>query len=257
MTNSIYTCDICQKTFSSKFSLKSHKNWHNPNYATASKKGAAKGRDIMAKNNTYNNLRFKRINDYNINPTKCKECLTPLKYDSRNNKFCNNSCSASYQNKNGTFIRKGPKPSIKYPSSKVEIRTCSLTGKTWWYNGKYRRSSPYKKSIKKQYYDKCKFKFNIYDYPDIFDLSLIEKHGWYSCPSKKRNTGVKNINGISRDHKVSIKEAFDNNYDPYYISHIMNCDLILHSENKKKQHHSSITYNELVILVNKYDSKLI
>lgn len=258
MTSSIYTCDVCHKSYSSKSSLRSHKNWHNPDYVLVSKKAATKGRDAMNKNQTHNNLRSKRISEYNSNPKKCKECKEPLPYDSKQNKFCNHSCAASYQNKHGTFTKRGPSKSkpIKYPSTKVEPKICDITGKVWWYNARHARLSPYRKTIKEQYYSKCAFKFNVYNYPDLFNLSLIEKHGWYTCPGKKRPSIKKNINGVSRDHKISIKEAFDNNYDPYYISHIMNCDLVLHSENKKKQSKSSITYEELIILVNNYDSNL-
>lgn len=204
----------------------------------------------------------KKIMDYNLNPNHCLHCRKKLDYEHRKNKFCSHSCSAS---KNNPGTKRGPKKDpnsnaeIKrhkklYPYSRVEPRICENTGKIWWYNGRHRRLSPYRKSLKEQYYDKCAFKFNVYHYPDIFDLSLIEKHGWYSCPGRKRGTGIKNTNGVSRDHKVSRKEAFENSYDPYYISHIMNCDLILHSENKIKHSKSSLAYEDLVRLVIEYDN---
>jgi very-short-patch-repair endonuclease len=41
-----------------------------------------------------------RIQLYNINPTICSYCNNPLEYAKRNNKFCNNSCSASSTNTN-------------------------------------------------------------------------------------------------------------------------------------------------------------
>lgn len=139
------------------------------------------------------------------------------------------------------------------PYSDIEYRICDITGKAWLYNGKHRKISPHTKSLKEQYYKKCSFKFNVYDYPNIFDLSLITKYGWYSCPGKKRKDKIKNINGVSRDHKVSINEGYKKSYDTYYMSHIMNCDLILHSENKIKNTSSSISYDELIRLVDEYD----
>jgi hypothetical protein len=62
-----------------------------------------------------------------------------------------------------------------------------------------------------------------------------------------------NKNGISRDHRVSVFEAIRQNYDPYYIKHPVNCELMLHCENNKKKSKSSISYDQLVKLVNDYD----
>lgn len=40
-----------------------------------------------------------RINEYNKNPNKCKQCEQPLPYKKRHNKFCSHSCAGSYNNK--------------------------------------------------------------------------------------------------------------------------------------------------------------
>lgn len=96
-----------------------------------------------------------------------------------------------------------------------------------------------------------RFKFNVYHYPDLFDLGQLTNLGFYSPGGK---SGAWNINGMSRDHKVSIAEAIKNNYDPYYISHPCNCELMPHKENGKKRTKSSITYQELIKLVDDYDS---
>lgn len=97
-----------------------------------------------------------------------------------------------------------------------------------------------------------KFSFKVNDYPDLLDLSLIEKHGWYS-PGGGKCPLPKNINGISRDHKISINDAIKNGYDPYYIKHPCNCELMLHSANYKKKAKSSMTYEELISIVSKYE----
>lgn len=96
------------------------------------------------------------------------------------------------------------------------------------------------KSEWEQYAIKCKFKFNVYDYPDKFDLSLINEHGWYSASNRGNN-----LNGVSRDHRYSVKQGFINGIDPDIISHPANCSLILHTENQSKREKCSITLEQL------------
>lgn len=90
------------------------------------------------------------------------------------------------------------------------------------------------------------FTFNIYDYGEMFDLKLLSTIGW-------RNTKT-NPNGMTRDHRVSVNEAIRNNYDPYYIKHPINCELMLFNDNNKKNTKSSITYTELVKLVDAFEN---
>ena len=52
----------------------------------------------IASSKTHNEQKQKRIEEYNLNPTKCKHCGKSLDYEHRNNKFCCQSCSASYNN---------------------------------------------------------------------------------------------------------------------------------------------------------------
>ena len=101
--------------------------------------------------------------------------------------------------------------------------------------------------------NRYKFTFNVYNYPDLFDLDRIKEIGWFAPGGK---SGRWNINGLSRDHKVSVNEAILNNYDYYYITHPMNCEIISHKMNNKKKTKSSITYEELVKLVDDYDRKM-
>lgn len=94
------------------------------------------------------------------------------------------------------------------------------------------------------------FKFNVYDYPDLFDISLLNSVGFYAPGGK---SGRWNKTGLSRDHKVSISDARKYDYDNYYISHPLNCELMPHSSNSKKSSSSSMTYEELVFKVNNYN----
>lgn len=87
----------------------------------------------------------------------------------------------------------------------------------------------------------CAFKFNVFDYPNYYDLTLIEKFGWYSAANRGNN-----LSGVSRDHMYSVKDGFRNNVDPSIISHPANCCLMLHKDNNEKKTKSSITLEELI-----------
>jgi hypothetical protein len=113
-------------------------------------------------------------------------------------------------------------------------------------DGTTRRCSPYVKTIKEQYYFNARFKFNVYHFPDKFDLDLIKTHGWYSCPGKKRKHDQKNINGVSRDHLISVSYGFKNSIDPKILSHPANCRIMIHLENKRKHAKCELTLNELL-----------
>lgn len=100
-----------------------------------------------------------------------------------------------------------------------------------------------------QYKFDCRFKFNVYDYPDWFDLTLINAHGWYSAANRGNN-----INGVSRDHKYSISEGFRQGISSVIISHPMNCELLLQSMNSKKKTKCSITLEELTEAIKKFEA---
>ena len=188
-----------------------------------------------------------RIDTYESNPSICKHCKSPLSYDQRHNKYCSHSCSAFATN--NVIRKRGPIPKEKHPFCTVEFILCSKTNK--WYsnrnsNGSIRKVSPYVKTEKEKYYQAARFRFNVYQFPEKFDLDLVNNHGWYSCPGKKRKRSAKNINGVSRDHLMSVSYGFKNNIDPAIISHPANCQIVLHSENKRKAESCKITLEELL-----------
>ena len=102
----------------------------------------------------------------------------------------------------------------------------------------------------KKYRLDSNFKFNLSDYPDEFDFSLVEKYGWYS-PSNKKN----NLGGVSRDHMLSVKEGFEMQIDPKIISHPANCKLMIHTENISKNKKSIITIDELILRIEIFNKK--
>lgn len=199
---------------------------------------------------------------YLENPNNCKWCNKILEYNKRHNLFCGPSCRAKQTNseriKNGYSLSPVSRDNIRFklakivgPYSKVRFQSCKFcqtyfratTTKTVcdncqhlkWYNNK----------------DQYSFKFNVFDYPDLFDLGLLSKVGWVSFGGKRG--GQKNPNGLSRDHKVSVNEAKLKGHDPYYISHPCNCQLIPMDQNNKKKTKSSISFSELVKMVDEYD----
>jgi len=177
----------------------------------------------------------------------CKNCNT-------GNHFCSSSCSATFTNKGKKHSeetkRKMSEAQRKiYPSSRIFHSKCDICGKITItrYKKKYCR---FCYDNRRSYGYACRFSFNVYKFPEKFNLKLIEKHGWYSTPGSRK--GIKNTNGISRDHKLSISYGWENNINPNILSHPANCVLIRHLENQKKNTKSSITLKELKNLIKKW-----
>lgn len=99
----------------------------------------------------------------------------------------------------------------------------------------------------KNYKSRCYFKFKLSDYPNEFDLSLLEKYGFYHPKV--------NLQGISRDHIISVKYGFENKIDPKIMSHPANCKLMIHSENNKKKTRSDLTLEQLLHRIDEWNRK--
>lgn len=202
------------------------------------------------------NTRILKEFEYNSNPTYCRCCSEPLPYVKRNNLYCTQSCAAKETNK--IPRKRGPESKPKFLFSRIKFLWCPIA-EQWYCNrnpdGSFRRKSPYVKTLKELYYYNARFKFNVYHFPEEFDLSLIEELGWYTCPGKKRKNGVLNVNGISRDHIISISYGFANGIDPFIIGHPANCRLMPHSDNKRKQHYCDMTLDELMVRIKEWEVK--
>ena len=96
----------------------------------------------------------------------------------------------------------------------------------------------------------CSFKFNVFDFPDEFDIGLVEQHGWY----KAKNRG-NNLTGVSRDHIVSVRYGFDNGISPELISHPANCQLLQHGMNVSKGKNCDLTIEELFVKISNWNDK--
>ena len=86
----------------------------------------------------------------------------------------------------------------------------------------------------------CKFQFQLNKYPTAFDFDSLRKHGMYTAPNRGNN-----FNGLVRDHMVSIFYGFENSIPPEIIRHPANCQLLILSENSKKNKSCSISIEEL------------
>lgn len=165
----------------------------------------------------------------------------------KNTKFCSRSCGNSHifslerkeklkkaQNKNKKLFK------CKYCHSEYfQIKKsrgfCSDKCSKNYYKEK-------KLIVKRSFRHQCRFKFDVFDYPNEFDLSLIEKFGFYRPINAKNGA---NLNGVSLDHILSISDASKNNIDPKIIGHPANCKLMIHNQNISKGKKSLITLSEL------------
>lgn len=258
------SCNTCNKNFTSALALAGHKRVH----------GQSAGKIFQVLCSciyTRKVVKSQNLNKYQSNLGPCKQCKNLFRPTVQRKYFCSQSCSASFNN-----AARGPRSaltkakisnSLKRPVSKKQKKNtvefigpysklftcCCRHCKTKFVSRTKRQyccahRNLYAASSKAGY----KFTFNVFNYPDLFDLDLLKRYGWFSPGGK---SGSWNISGLSRDHRVSVTEAIANNYDPYYITHPINCELMPHAENNKKKTKSSISYCELKQLVDDYDKK--
>lgn len=241
--------------------------------------GSVEQKQLFA-NNYMSSVSKNAKEKYDQHPKLCKGCNKIIDYKDRVNKFCSHSCAGSYSNKqrkkNGWALSANQKLSISKTLIKhnaaVGNRPKSLHETIKTASGGFSRvhfmkckfcNDMFTAGTATQVCNNCQhlkwnnnkdqysFKFNIFDYPNLFDLEMLQQIGWVAFGGKRG--GNKNRNGLSRDHKISVNDAKKFSYDPYYISHPLNCELMPHIQNNKKKSKSSISYRELVKLVDDFD----
>ena len=220
---------------------------------------------------TFKQKKKEREGEYLENPKYCKECNQIIPFDKihDNEFYCSRSCSASNINKNrdvtwNTKISEGVKNYIskngsfgclKLDRKKID-RFCPNCNVIFHKKSKYctnncRREFERKNMDEYQKYRlDSNFKFNLSDYPDEFDFTLVKEHGWYS-PTNKNN----NLCGVSRDHMFSVREGFEMGINPEIISHPANCRLMIHTDNISKNKKSIITIEDLLDRIKKFEDK--
>lgn len=259
-------CTICNKSFKSLLALAGHKRMHGKSNGTRS---VAMCCCII----TRKEIESKSLVKFQSRIKYCKCCNTPL--DSYRS-FCNQSCAATFNNanriNNGYTVSLNTKQKIsesltkttkliQLQKSKVKVEYIGVFSKVYNCKCKHckikfvsRTAKQYCVLHRDQYCNSAKsgykFTFNVYKYPDLFNLEHINQTGWYS---RGGTAGKYNPSGLTRDHKISVNAAIRNNYDPYYITHPLNCEIMPWLENNKKKTNSSITYSELVTSVDAYE----
>lgn len=193
---------------------------------------------------------------FKIKPSPINECLHCGNLTHA--KFCSHSCAATYTNK------------LKSPVSNMTKRKTSLTIKS-------KRKSKICESCNIEYYPirktkfcsdlcakdkftkpnrnyryKCQFKFDVYSYPKEFDLTLIDNFGWYKPINYKLG---KNLYGISKDHKFSVKSGEILKINSEILSHPANCELLPQSKNSSKNCNNSISILELCLKIITWNTK--
>lgn len=261
-------CPICSKLYSYKGLWthidRSHNEskqycqgnngcYNKPEYKKALKNGL----------NKYHNETLGEFKEFEV---ECYKCHKKFKVRERENKFpskdkyfCSKFCSHIHIQTEEQNLARSLKLKGKYYKHYIKPKNlyCKFCGKILTNrkrkfcndeclkNWKRRNTSEYKK-----YWIECQFKFALNEYPEEFDFSLIEKYGWY----KASNHG-NNLTGISRDHKYSVSDGFKNKVDPKIISHPANCELMQHNKNSSKYKKSSITLEELLKRIEKWNKK--
>jgi len=213
---------------------------------------------------------------YLKNPKRCENpsCGKELPYKQRGNKYCCNSCAATIGNlgldrSNNILSKEGYENIVKanrkragegvYEKYESNPKLCQFCGVKIPFNFRHKKFCNHtcrKSFLRKDktelaiYKRDASFNFNLKNYPEEFDFSLIEQYGWY----KAKNRGD-NLNGVSRDHMFSVNEGFKLGIDAKIIAHPANCKLMQHNDNSKKWKHSSITIDELLKRIEEWDSK--
>lgn len=225
-------------------------------------------------NKNRNSLKLKREKlqeNYNKKPKFCKFCNRIIPFEKRRNNYCNSSCMASDTNKskigiNRNFSKEGIDNILLSISKRFKTEEYYKNPNKCWncneilpFQKKHHKYCNW--NCKKEYYSKIsddfqkyyqlsKFDFNLRDFEKEFDFSLVEKHGWY----KAKNNGD-NVNGVSRDHKFSVKEGFRRLINPLLLSHPANCELVINRHNQSKCDKCSINLEELMDDIEKFDKE--
>lgn len=193
----------------------------------------------------------------------CNSKILDLKNNNR--KFCSRKCSAIYNNSIRTkesrekqketllkTLLKKPRK-IKIVKVKKGLRNTTAERSCKSCNTKmYNTHKQICESCKTKYYlfyrQDCNFNFVISEFSFLFsekELHDLKQNGMYSASNRGNN-----INGISRDHKFSVKEGYILNIKPFILSHPANCELLHHVKNNKKKTTCSISlldlYNNII-----------
>lgn len=253
----LFTCVSCSKHYKSFKSLHRHKKTKHPE-------------TIQHKQD--------RIENYNLNPSRCKRCDVKLDYDHRHNSFCTHSCAALFNNENRTnevkqkciqtwrkklvilnrdipggrpYNKAWGKPHIKkYPVNRI-CKSCGNEFVALHHKHIYcKPSCNNSKHGKACYRFSCRFNLSPAKFPELFNSLLIREYGWYNPTNKP---GPTNLTGVCWDHLFRVEDGYKLDINPYIMQHPANAELVPWKVNKNRKS-SLITLNQLHERIQKWES---
>lgn len=248
-----YICEDCNIEFETFQAKANHVRWYHKDNSEYLKNAKEIGKKIAKE-------RFGKIITENSNCSCCDK-LIEIEYREGKKKdkyFCSRSCANTRENRSEETKAKIAKTiSDKTEKLKKECLHCNALFTSVKRKKRKYCSTKCAASARKRkddslitYRRRAAFDFNLSDYPEEFNFELIEKYGWYSAANRGNN-----LNGVSRDHMVSVKYGYENNIDPTIIAHPANCRLMRHNDNVSKYMDCSITLEELLIRIEKWNDK--
>lgn len=189
----------------------------------------------------------------------CMQCGDGFVKNKEGSKFCSKSCSTTFYNKKRCHtietkdkIRKSLRErnalrrKVVGPFCKLYLGTCAHCGCAIASRRRRKYCNDHMVLYKSNQRNKYAFTFQFSKHPTLFPSFgiLMKQYGMWS-PT--------NTNGLTRDHRISVVEAIKQNYDPYYITHPINCELLCWQDNNHKNTKCSMSYEELIRLVDEYD----
>lgn len=290
LTSNLVQCIKCRKCTSSK-GIFTHFARTHADEKTKMKfnSGASAATKLKISMMNFTKLLLK-LKTYYACPKFCKGCECELDWFKRDCNFCSHSCAAIFNKDKIPKVSEETKNKIKQSLSKYFKHTkedflsnfvgpvfvkvlgnkpkrlplpCETDGeysiiyhcKCKFCQTRFIKRTPIRicaacKDAQNKLRMDYRFTFNVFDYPELFDLTLLAEVGWYGPRGK---SGKWNPAGLSRDHKISVSAAIKHSYNPFYISHPLNCDLMPHTQNNMKKQKCSISYDELKSLVDEFE----
>lgn len=281
------TCPHCHQEFPNinPKVFSNHVRWCKQNPDRDRLSGATFHQKIGDINRHKIDLRCGKVKEFTVTCARCgKQFMVKereKKFPSKERYYCSSWCRHSHEHtpeQRKAISEKNKRRLVEHgkPIHKDVVRICQHCGREFVVNDSRKkrfcnakcahqwvvqrhyekRLSECKTDIEKtkleiaRYREACKFKFSLKQFPDEFDFDLVRKYGWY----KAKNHGD-NQNGVNRDHMYSVMDGFVNHVDPKIISHPANCQLLLHSANVSKKDKSSITLEELLNRIDRWNKK--
>jgi hypothetical protein len=262
------TCEYCQTLFPQEEGrvFSNHVRWCKKN-TTNGDKGVSAFLFACKKTVDERILTTKgTIEEFHVTCENCKKSFVIKEWSKlhpqKESYFCSRACANSRGSRTEDFKEKIRAKWEEKASRKIVVVTnCKSCGSTIVHKRKaiktfcsrvcaLRGRSQVESGSLKEYRGLCSFRFSLNDYPDEFDFGLVEKHGWY----RAKNRGD-NLNGVSRDHIVSVRYGYENGIDPKIISHPANCQLLRHNENVSKHKNCGLTIDELMMRISTWDDR--